>query len=105
MGLLDFLGIGSKAESIQEFVAKGALIVDVRTPSEFAGGHIKNSKNIPLIALEEKIGEIKKANKPVIVCCLSGMRSAQAASILKQNGINVINGGGWKSLESKLSSY
>jgi|JI10StandDraft_1071094.scaffolds.fasta_scaffold744024_2 rhodanese-related sulfurtransferase len=102
MGLLDFLGMGTKTESIQDFVAKGALIIDVRTPSEFAGGHIKNSKNIPLIGLEDKINEIKKTNKPVIVCCLSGMRSAQATSILKQNNIEVINGGGWKSLESKL---
>ena len=102
MGLLDFLGMGTKTESIQDFVAKGALIIDVRTPSEFAGGHIKNSKNIPLIGLEDKINEIKKTNKPVIVCCLSGMRSAQVTSILKQNNIEVINGGGWKSLESKL---
>lgn len=102
MGLFDFLGLGSKRDSIQEFVANDALIIDVRTPSEFAGGHVKGSKNIPLISLENKINEIKKWNKPVIVCCQSGMRSAQAASILKQNNIAVINGGGWQSLASKL---
>ena len=45
---------------------------------------------------------IKKWNKPVIACCRSGMRSAQATSILKQHGIDCINGGGWQSLESKL---
>jgi phage shock protein E len=38
MGLLDFLGMGTKTESIQDFVAKGALIVDVRSESEFAVG-------------------------------------------------------------------
>ncbi len=102
MGLLDFLGLGNKSESIQEFIEKGAVIIDVRSPGEFAGGHIKGSKNIPLSEIGTKINEIKKQNKPVIACCASGMRSSQAASILNQNGIDAINGGGWQSLESKL---
>jgi apurinic endonuclease APN1 len=46
--------------------------------------------------------DIKKLNKPVIACCRSGMRSGQATSILKQNGIECINGGGWNSLAQKL---
>jgi rhodanese-related sulfurtransferase len=102
MGLLDFLGLGNKSESIQEFIEKGAVIIDVRSPGEFAGGHIKGSKNIPLNEIGAKINEIKKLNKPVIACCASGMRSSQATSILKQNGIDAINGGGWQSLQSKL---
>jgi phage shock protein E len=102
MGLLDFLGLGNKSESIQEFIEKGAVIIDVRSPGEFAGGHIKGSKNIPLNEIGAKINEIKKQNKPVIACCASGMRSSQATSILKQNGIDAINGGGWQSLQSKL---
>ncbi|MEM0541212.1 rhodanese-like domain-containing protein [Flavobacterium sp. j3] len=102
MGLLSMLGLGSKSESIQDFVKKGAVIIDVRTTGEFQGGHIKGSKNIPLNTIGNQIDTIKKANKPVIVCCASGMRSAQAASILKSNGIEVINGGGWQGLASKL---
>jgi rhodanese-related sulfurtransferase len=102
MGLLDFLGLGNKSESIQEFVKKGAIIIDVRSPGEFAGGHIKGAKNIPLNEIGAKINEIKKLNKPVITCCASGMRSSQATSILKQNGVDAINGGGWQSLQSKL---
>ncbi|CAN1510053.1 PspE Rhodanese-related sulfurtransferase [Flavobacteriaceae bacterium] len=102
MGLLDFLGLGNKSESIQEYIEKGAVIIDVRSPGEFAGGHIKGSKNIPLNEIGAKINEIKKLNKPVIACCASGMRSSQATSILKQNGIDAINGGGWQSLQSKL---
>jgi phage shock protein E len=102
MGLLDFLGLGNKSESIQEFIEKGAVIIDVRSPGEFAGGHIKGSKNIPLNEIGAKINDIKKLNKPVIACCASGMRSSQATSILKQNGIDAINGGGWQSLQSKL---
>jgi phage shock protein E len=102
MGILDFLGLGNKANDIQEYVAKGAIILDVRTKEEFADGHIKGSKNIALQVLNGNIETIIKWNKPIIACCRSGMRSAQATSILKQNGIDCINGGGWQSLESKL---
>lgn len=102
MGLLDILGLGSKSENIKDFMEKGAVIIDVRTTGEYKEGHIKGSKNIPLDTIASKIQEIKKLNKPVIACCRSGMRSAQATSILKQNGIEVINGGGWESLEGKL---
>ena len=102
MGLLSMLGLGGKSESVKDFMDKGAVIIDVRTPGEFQGGHIKGSKNIPLNTISSKINEIKKLNKPVIACCASGMRSAQATSILKSNGIDVMNGGGWMSLENKL---
>lgn len=102
MGLLDFLGFGNKSNRIQEFKDKGAVIIDVRSQGEFAGGHIKGAKNIPLNEIGNKINDIKKINKPVIACCASGMRSSQATSILKQNGIDAINGGGWQSLQNKL---
>lgn len=102
MGLLSRLGLGGKTENVQDFVAKGAVIIDVRSSEEFQGGHIKGSRNIPLNTISGKIFEIKKLNKPVIVCCASGIRSSQAASILKSNGIEVKNGGGWSSLENKL---
>lgn len=96
------LGLSGKSENIREFMDKGAVIIDVRSPGEFQGGHIKGSKNIPLNTIGNQIDSIKKLNKPVIVCCASGMRSAQAKSILKNNGIEAMNGGGWQSLESKL---
>ncbi|WP_162127276.1 rhodanese-like domain-containing protein [Flavobacterium phycosphaerae] len=102
MGLFSFLGLGNKGKDIKEFVSRNAVIIDVRTIGEFQSGHIKDSKNIPLDTVSRKITEIKNWNKPVIVCCRSGMRSAQAASLLKSNGIEVLNGGGWQSLESKL---
>lgn len=102
MGLLSMLGLGGKTESMKEFMEKGAVIIDVRSPAEFQGGHIKGSKNIPLNTIGNQIDAIKKLNKPVIACCASGMRSAQATSILKSNGIEAINGGGWSSLNSKI---
>jgi phage shock protein E len=102
MGLLSMLGLSGKSKNIAAFIAKGAVIIDVRTPEEFQSGHINGSKNIPLNTIGNQIATIKEGNNAVIVCCTSGMRSAQAASILKSNGIEVINGGGWSSLQSKL---
>ncbi|WP_396601980.1 rhodanese-like domain-containing protein [Algibacter sp. R77976] len=101
MGLLDFL-FGNKNNMIKDFQSRGAVIIDVRTAQEYGQGAISGSKNIPLQVINSKINEIKKLNKPVITCCASGMRSGSAASILKNNGIEAINGGGWSSLNSKL---
>lgn len=101
MGLLDFL-TGNKNDKIKDFQSRGAIIIDVRTKGEFDQGAIPGSKNIPLQVISSKINEIKKLNKPVIVCCASGMRSGSAATILKSQGIEAINGGGWFSLSQKL---
>lgn len=85
-----------------ELMKQGAQIIDVRSPGEFNGGHIKGSVNIPLQSLQASMGKIKK-DKPVITCCASGMRSASAKSILQSKGYqNVHNGGGWSSLQTKL---
>lgn len=102
MGILDFLGLGNKTNDVQKYIQKGAIILDVRTSDEFKDGHIKGSKNIALQILNGNIETIKKWNKPVITCCRSGMRSAQATSLLQQHGIDCINGGGWTSLKNKI---
>lgn len=101
MGLLNKL-FGNKMEKINDFVQRDAVIIDVRTPGEYSGGAIPGSKNIPLQNLNTKVDTIKKWNKPVITCCASGMRSASAAAVLKSNGIEVMNGGGYMSLYNKL---
>ncbi|WP_088419638.1 rhodanese-like domain-containing protein [Flavobacterium covae] len=101
MGFFSFLGFNKK-NNLQEFIAKGAIIIDVRTPAEYASGHILGSKNIPLDNIKEQIENIKKLNKPVIACCRSGIRSSQAVSILKQHNFECINGGSWDSLQHKL---
>lgn len=102
MGLLDFL-FGNKNKRIQEFMTRNAIIIDVRTKAEFDTGAIPGSKNIPLQSINSKIKEIKKLNRPVITCCASGMRSGTAASILNGQGIETVNGGGWKSLLYRIA--
>ncbi|HAO07977.1 MAG TPA: sulfurtransferase [Chryseobacterium sp.] len=85
-----------------DLVKQGAVIVDVRSKSEYAGGHIKNSINIPVDQLEKNLSKLNK-EKTIITCCASGMRSASAKSILQNNGYkNVHNGGGWASLNNKI---
>ncbi|KRO56202.1 MAG: sulfurtransferase [Cryomorphaceae bacterium BACL11 MAG-121001-bin54] len=84
-------------------LADGGIIIDVRSEGEFYSGHIEKSLNIPLGELSSKLGQFKDKNQPIITCCASGMRSAGAAKILSAKGYtNVVNGGGWSSLESKL---
>jgi rhodanese-related sulfurtransferase len=81
---------------LSEKMSEGAIIVDVRSSGEYAGGHVKGSKNIPLDKISGKIETIKKWGKPVITCCASGMRSGTAASILKNNGVEAYNAGPWQ---------
>ena len=101
MGLFDFL-FGNKTKKIDDFKSRGAIILDVRTKGEYQGGAIPGSKNIPLQQLSVRLAEIKKWNKPVITCCASGMRSGSAATILRSNGVEAMNGGGWFNLSQKL---
>lgn len=92
------LGLFSKSKKIKQFLSEGATIVDVRTPTEFEGGHIRQSINIPLDSLPKHLGQLDKS-KPVITCCASGIRSGSAKRMLKANGFKAMNGGGWMSLQ------
>ena len=95
-------GLGTTAD-FAELVKKGAVILDVRSKSEFASGHIKGAVNIPVDVLKNSLPQLKDKNKTIITCCASGMRSASAKSILKAHGYtDVHNGGGWSSLKHKI---
>ncbi len=86
-----------------ELVKNGATILDVRSKSEYAGGHIKGAVNISVDTLRSNLDKLKDKNKPIITCCASGMRSAAAKSILAANGYTqVYNGGSWSRLQNKL---
>ena len=98
MGILSIFGFKSKGVKVKEFLSRGAIIVDVRTPQEFKDGHVVNSLNIPVQQIEARVSTIKKKDKPVILCCKSGGRAARAKSILENNGIECVNAGSWGSL-------
>jgi rhodanese-related sulfurtransferase len=81
---------------LKSMVEEGAYLVDVRTPAEFAEGHVNGSVNIPLDNVVSELPKFKN-KKNIIVFCRSGNRSGQAKSILEQNGITgVVNGGTWQ---------
>ena len=94
---------GLESTNYAQLVKNGAIILDVRSRSEYSRGHIRGAVNIPLDELGNGLLRLRDQNKPVITCCASGMRSASARSFLKSNGINeVYNGGNWESLQSKI---
>ncbi len=94
---------GLEKTDFVELIKEGAVILDVRSKSEYAGGHIPNSLNIPVDQLPQNLSRLKDKNKTIITCCASGMRSASAKAILKNNGYtNVYNGGGWMGLNNKI---
>ena len=76
-----------------DLVAKGATLLDVRTPEEFSGGSVAKAKNIPVQVLDGRMAEVPKG-KPVVVFCRSGGRSAQAAGMLENAGYEVYDAGG-----------
>ena len=75
----------------EQFVSAAAphSLIDVRTPEEFAEGHISGALNIPVEVLEARLSEVPR-DKPVVVYCRSGNRSAEAAQILVNTGYTSI---------------
>lgn len=102
MGLFGNLFGGGSNPKVEEMLQNGAKIIDVRTPMEFQGGHVQGAVNIPLNTIQSKVGEIKKMKKPIVLCCASGARSGQATSLLKQQGIEAENGGGWMQVKNMV---
>lgn len=87
-------------EAIKQKIAAGALVVDVRTPEEFAKGHYRGALNIPLKELPRRLGEFGLKERPIVVYCRTGNRSEKAKSILEENGFtDVTNGGGYSHMQ------
>ncbi|MCC5918166.1 MAG: rhodanese-like domain-containing protein [Cryomorphaceae bacterium] len=98
MGIFSAL-FGGKQKQIKAYIDQGATLLDVRTPGEFKTGTVKGAVNVPLDKLSHNLKKIPQ-NKKVVVFCRTGSRSAMAKRILKQNGYDVINGGGWGSVDA-----
>jgi len=76
-------------------VSKGALLLDVRSPEEFASGHIEGAINIPVRELGGRVDELGSKAGDVVVYCQSGVRSAAAKRMLESRGFaNVHDMGG-----------
>jgi phage shock protein E len=91
----------SDMSEIKNLIAENqAVVIDVRTPQEFAGEHPQGAKNIPLDKLSNNLNTIKNFKKAIVVCCASGMRSASAKALLQKAGIEqVYDAGSWVNLK------
>lgn len=81
------------------------VLIDVREPGEVKHGYIPGAINIPLSQMKQRVGEIQKSDR-VYLYCRSGMRSKQAARILKKNGFSELSHlqGGVMSWKGKLTN-
>jgi rhodanese-related sulfurtransferase len=82
----------SAAQATHLINREDALVVDVRDPGEYGGGHIIGAKNVPLARIEAAGSEIaaKRKEKPVIVYCDTGNRSNKAAAALRSQGFSKV---------------
>jgi rhodanese-related sulfurtransferase len=103
-------GCGRKAPSAQipagELLAgidasAAPLILDVRTPAEFAGGHVPGARNIPIDELALRVAEISDhRDAEIVVYCERGPRAAKAASLLAGSGFASV-----RHLEGDMSGW
>lgn len=90
-----FSAVRVSGSEARELVKKGATLLDVRSPGEFAGGHIDGAVSIPVQELGSRVNELGEKTGQIVVYCQSGNRSAMAKRLLESNGFtNVHDMGG-----------
>lgn len=94
--LYRFLKFRRVRSQIPQLIRSGAVVIDVRSRAEYAGGAREGSINIPLDELDRGLEKLNR-NQTVILCCASGARSSMASAVLKRKGFqSVINAGSWQ---------
>jgi rhodanese-related sulfurtransferase len=79
----------SRAAEARRWVAQeSALLLDVRSESEFAAGHLPGAVNVPVSRLAAQMNTLGDKGRPVVVYCASGVRSTRAASLLREAGFS-----------------
>ncbi len=79
------------ARDAKKLVAAGAVLLDVRTPAEYAEKHIDGAVNIPVQELASRLDEVGPRERPVVVYCRSGHRAAKAAAMLREAGFTQVH--------------
>ena len=85
----------STLQATQLINSRNAVVVDVRTPQEFATGSLPGARNVTVDKVGEKMRDVKK-DKPLIVVCATGARAGKAAAQLRASGygeVYVLAGG------------
>ena len=104
MGFFDLFRQPDINQGVEEYRAvPQAVLLDVRTPEEYGGGHVPGSRNLPLQQIEKITAIAEKKETPLFVYCQSGARSRQAVSLLQRMGYeNVNNIGGMSAYRGKV---
>lgn len=87
----------------RSLVNEGAIIIDVRSKGEYYEGHISEAINIPFNKMAGKAKKIKGLQKPVIICCRSGVRSYMAKKALRKSRVKAFNAGNCEQLNQQLN--
>ena len=92
MSLLGFMKRPDINQGVEEYRAReGAVLLDVRTPEEYAEGHVPGSVNVPLQSIDKVASALADKTKTVFVYCRSGARSSQAVAFMKQMGYTEVH--------------
>jgi rhodanese-related sulfurtransferase len=95
---------GVSVKQAQAMTEKGALLLDVREPDEYSVVHAPNARLLSLGQISERLNEISAyKNKPIVVVCRSGKRSARAVKLLQEAGFTQVSNvtGGMNAWESE----
>jgi rhodanese-related sulfurtransferase len=76
----------ARGEEAKKRVADGATLLDVRSPDEYAAGHIEGAVNVPVDQLANRLAELPAKDKGVVVYCKKGKRAERAAEVLRGAG-------------------
>ncbi|WP_129019554.1 rhodanese-like domain-containing protein [Edaphocola flava] len=91
-------------KGLDQLIGRGAVILDVRTPQEYATGHIEGSVNISLGTIRERYTELDTAQTYITVCS-HGLRSVKVQQLLEERGFkHLYNGGAWADLEQMIKA-
>ena len=95
IGMAAYLVFGRGREiqggDARKLVAAGARLLDVRSPEEYARGHLPGALNIPVQELDRRVAEVGPTDGELVVYCRSGHRSSRAAEILRQHGFSKVH--------------
>jgi rhodanese-related sulfurtransferase len=102
-----FLGVRrsfARAGQVKSFLQQGAKVIDVRTPEEYASGHLPGALNIPYNDLRAQIPrQFPNQDQPLLLHCLSGVRSAMGKRTLQSLGYTrVLNLGSYARAQKLL---
>lgn len=83
---------GVDVRQAQAMVNQGALLLDVREPGEYAEVHAASARLLPLGQLNEHLADLEAyKDKPIVVICHSGRRSAKAVGLLREAGFTQVS--------------